>query len=77
MTVAEARLARNVVLERRNQVEIVLRARHGDVQESPLFFDLVRTSRGELRRKITVGDIQNVDRVPFLSFGDSGDLVTH
>ena len=47
MTVAVLRLVGHVVFQRRDQMQIVLRARHRDIQQTPLFLDLIRPARRE------------------------------
>src|SRR5258708_38746153 len=54
---------------RDHEVEIVLGARHGDIEEAPLFLDLVRSAGAEVRRNTSIDDIQHEDRLPFLALG--------
>ena len=69
MTIAGARLLRHVVSQRLDQVQLIACTRHCDVQQPPLLVDSIRLAGCEFRREISVGDIQHVDRVPFLALG--------
>ena len=48
MPIAHPRLSGDVVLERRDQMEVVPRARHGDVEQAALLFDLIGPARREI-----------------------------
>ena len=60
---------------RLDEVEVIARPRHRDVEQAPLFFDLFFASRGHVRRNAAVHDIQDVDDVPLLALGrvDGGE----
>ena len=62
-------LLRHVVLERRDQVELVPGPRHGDIQEPPLFLDQLWLTGRELGGESPVGDVQDRNAIPFLAFG--------
>src|SRR6266480_5156459 len=54
---------------RDDQVEIVLGARHCDIEEAPLLLDLFRSAGAKVRRNASIDDIQHEDRLPFLALG--------
>src|ERR1700730_5154310 len=54
---------------RDHQMEIVLGARHCDIEEASLLVDLFRSASAEVRRNASIDDIQHEDRLPFLALG--------
>src|ERR1700732_4562239 len=69
MVVALRVLAMREEALRDHQMEIVLGARHCDIEEAPLFLDLFRSAGAEVRRNASIDDIQYEDRLPFLALG--------
>ena len=65
MVVALSVLAMGEEALRDHQVEIVLGARHCDIEEAPLLLDLFRSAGAEVRRNASIDDIQHEDRLPF------------
>ena len=59
--------------ERRNaaapQIEVVLGAGHGDVQQPALLLDLGRRAGAEVGWHAAIDDVEQVDRFPFLTLG--------
>ena len=51
---------------RDDHVQMILGARHGDVEETALFFDLRRASGRQIRWDAAVDTVQHEDRFPFL-----------
>src|ERR1700730_17287158 len=80
MVVALSVLAMGEEALRDHQMEIVLGARHCDIEEPPLLLNLFRSAGAEVRRNTSIDDIQHEDRLPFLamipvngsSFGRAG-----
>src|SRR5258706_7414037 len=68
MAIAHARLLRDVVLERRDEVELALRTRQRHVEQALLLLDQRRAAGAELRWKAAIGHVQHVHRVPLLAF---------
>src|SRR5262249_61142681 len=54
---------------RRDQVQVILGAGHGDVEQAALFLDLRRRARGEIRRNAAVDRIEEEHSLPLLPFG--------
>src|SRR5262249_28050039 len=54
---------------RDHQMEIVLGARHRDIEEAPLLLDLFRSASAEVRRNASINNIEHEDRLPFLALG--------
>ena len=75
VAVAIASLPVNEEALRHDQVQMILGARHGDIEQPPLFLDLGAGAGREVRWQAAVDDIENVDRLPFLALGrmDGGE----
>ena len=58
MAVALRVLAMREEALRDHQMEIVLGARHCDIEEAPLLFDLFRSASAEVRRNASINDIE-------------------
>src|SRR5215469_5165763 len=69
MAVALRVLAMGEEALRDHQMEIVLGARHCDIEEAPLLLDLFRSAGAEVRRNASINDIEHKDRLPFLALG--------
>ena len=54
---------------RHDEVQIVLGARHGDVEQPPLLLDLGRRAGAEVGGDAAVDDVEHEDRLPFLPLG--------
>ena len=54
---------------RDHEMQVVLRARHRDIEQAALFLDFFRRSRAEVGRDAAVDDVQDEDRLPFLPLG--------
>ena len=52
---------------RYDQMEVVLGARHGDIEQTALFFDLRARARAKVRRDASVDDVEGEDGFPFLA----------
>ena len=59
----------HVELQRRDQLQVVARAGHRDVEQPPLLLDLRGIPGGELAREVAVHDRQQIHAVPFLALG--------
>src|SRR5262245_54587642 len=51
-----------------DQLQVILRARHRDIEKATLLFDLRCAARGEVGRDAAVNRVENENRSPFLSF---------
>src|ERR1700730_12346286 len=69
MVVALSVLAMGEEALRDHQMEIVLGARHCDIEEPPLLLNLFRSAGAEVRWNTSIDDIQHEDRLPFLALG--------
>src|SRR5256885_2682987 len=54
---------------RLDEVEVIARSRHRDVQQPPLLLDLFFAPRRHVRGNTAVDHVQDVDDVPFLALG--------
>src|SRR5579859_735897 len=52
-----------------DEMELVARARHRDVEQPALLLDFLRTSGGHVGRNTSVDNVQNIDHIPLLPFG--------
>ena len=59
----------DVVAMRRQDVEVALRPCEGDVEQSPLLFDLGVRFGGQIGRDVAVGRVQHEDRLPLQALG--------
>jgi hypothetical protein len=50
-------------------MEVVPGTRHGDVEQTPLLFDLSSSADAKVRRNAAIDRVQHKHRLPFLSFG--------
>ncbi len=50
-------------------MKVKLGSRHGDAKNPAFFLDLFRTARCHIGGYATIYQIENEDRVPFLTFG--------
>jgi hypothetical protein len=55
--------------ERLDQMKVQLGSRHGDAENPAFFLDLFRTTRRHIGGYATIHQIENEDRIPFLTFG--------
>ena len=69
MAVAVRALAVRVEALRHDQVQMILGARHGDVEQAPLFLDLGLGAGRKVRRDAAVDGVEQEDRFPFLALG--------
>jgi hypothetical protein len=69
MLVAALGLLVGVEAVRNHQVQLILGARHGDMQQPPLFLDFFHRAGAQVRWNTAVDHIENVDRVPLLTLG--------
>src|SRR5262249_19249433 len=74
VAIAAASLLAHVELERRDEVQIALRARHRNVEKPPLLVDQLRAAGREFRGETAVGNVQHVHGIPLLPLrgGDRG-----
>ena len=78
MVVALSVLAMGEEALRDHQMEIVLGARHCDIEEAPLLLDLFRSASAEVRWNASIDDIEHEDRLPFLCrVSDTGPLMIY
>jgi hypothetical protein len=68
MTVAATGLLMGIETLRHNQVQFILRPRHGHMKKTALLFDLLGGTGGEIRGNAAIDHIQDGDRLPFLAF---------
>jgi hypothetical protein len=54
--------------KRLDQTKVKLGARHCHPEDAAFFFDLLGATRRHVGRYATIGDVQNVHHIPFLSF---------
>jgi hypothetical protein len=54
---------------RQDQAQMILGARHPDIQKTALFLDLGAVACAEVRGYATVDRVENEDRPPFQTFG--------
>src|SRR5437667_492267 len=69
MPVAISATRPRVEAMRLDEVEVIARPRHRDVQQPPLLVDLLLAPRRHVRRDGAVHHVQNVDDIPFLALG--------
>ena len=69
MAVALRRLAMGEEALRHDEVQLVLRPRHGDVEQAPLLLDLGRRAGAEIGRDAAVDGVEHEHRLPFLALG--------
>ena len=69
MTVAGAALAMREEALRDHEVQMILRPRHGNVQQAPLFFDLGRSAGCKIGGQASIDCIEQKNGRPFLSLG--------
>ena len=68
MFVTIAALLRDVILERRDQRQRLLRARHGHIQQAAFFLDHFRLAGSKLGREVAIRYVQHIHGIPFLAF---------
>ncbi len=69
MAVALRRLAMGEEALRHDEVQIILRPRHGDVKQAPLLLDFGRRPGGEIGGDAAVDGVEQKHRLPFLALG--------
>ena len=69
MPVALRILAMGEETLRHNQVKIVLGARHGDIEQTPLLLDLSGRPGAEVGGNAAIDDVEHEDGLPLLTFG--------
>ena len=69
MPVALRVLAMREEALRHDEMQIVLGARHGDIEQPPLLLDLGRRAGAEVGGNAAVDDVEHEDRFPFLPLG--------
>ena len=69
VAVAALCLVVHVEALRHHQHQRVLGARHGDVEQPPLLLDLLGAAGRHVRGDAAVDDVEDVDRLPFLTLG--------
>ena len=69
MAVALGLLAVGEEALRHDQMQVVLGARHGDIEQPALLLDLGRRAGAEIGRHAAVDDVEHEDRLPFLALG--------
>ena len=69
MAVALRVLAMGEEALRHDQMQTVLRPRHGDIEQPALLLDLGRGAGAEVGRDAAVDDVEHEDRLPFLPLG--------
>ena len=52
-----------------DQMEVVLGAGHGDVEQATFLLDLGRGAGTEVGRHAAIDDVEHIDRLPLLAFG--------
>ena len=67
--VAVAALGVDIEALRHDQMQMILGAGHGDVEQPPLFLDLGAGAGREIGRDAAVDAVEQKDRVPFLALG--------
>ena len=61
MPVAMASLAGGIEALRDQEVEVIFRASHSDIEQPPFLFDFLRCASSEIRRDAAVNNIQHKD----------------
>ena len=61
VSVAVAPLAGDVEALRHQEVEVIFRASHCNIEQAPFFFDFLRCASSEIRRDAAVNNIQHED----------------
>ena len=61
MPVAMASLAGGIEALRDQEVEVIFRASHGNIEQPPLLFDFLRGASRKIRRDAAVNNIQHED----------------
>src|SRR4029077_1546500 len=62
-------LAMNEETLRDHEMEVVLRAGHGDVKQAAFLLDLGQGAGAEVGGYASIDDVKQVDRLPFLALG--------
>jgi hypothetical protein len=69
MAIALRVLAVNEEPLRHDQMKVILRAGHGDVEQATFLLDLGRGAGGEVGRHAAVDDVEQINRFPLLALG--------
>ena len=69
MPVTIATLLMGIEALRHDDVQMILRSRHRNIEEPPFFFDLSRAANRQIGWYTTVHAIKNENRLPLLPFG--------
>ena len=64
-----AALLRDIEAVRHDQVQVLLGARHGHIQQAPLFLQFVRAARRHVAGDAAVHHVEHVHRLPLLALG--------
>jgi hypothetical protein len=67
--VAATALLRIVEPLRQHQVQLVLGARHGNIEQAALLLDIGGVAGGKIGGQAAVDDVEDEDGRPFLAFG--------
>ena len=69
MAVARGGLLMREEALRHDEMQLVLGARHRDIEQPPLLLDLGGRAGAEIGRDAAVDDVEHEDRLPFLALG--------